>query len=215
MTDSQEFDQAIERLLADQSPRSHASRLASDEQRMVRMAQILRGSNSASASPQFVEELRDRLTPARRVTRRAAFLAGLGSLAAGIAAGIGLDHIGATGQKRIDAQPLVGSHGRWVAVARADAVAHGAVHRFTAGAVQGFIINNHGNYRALSSICTHMGCGLNFNQPEQTLVCPCHGAEFDLNGQGRYGARGYPIQLPPLPAVDVRVNGPNLEVWAV
>lgn len=30
--------------------------------------------------------------------------------------------------------------------------------------------------------CSHMGCALNFNRPEHTWDCPCHGSRFDKKG---------------------------------
>jgi Rieske Fe-S protein len=40
-----------------------------------------------------------------------------------------------------------------------------------------------GSLKAFSSICTHAGCAINKLQGT-TLVCPCHGSEFDaMNGK--------------------------------
>ena len=36
---------------------------------------------------------------------------------------------------------------------------------------------------ALSAICTHAGCSMNFNNSSQLLECPCHGSRFAENGQ--------------------------------
>lgn len=41
------------------------------------------------------------------------------------------------------------------------------------------------NYKALLLQCTHQGCEL--NPHETTLVCPCHGAEFNTSGQVTQG----------------------------
>ena len=37
--------------------------------------------------------------------------------------------------------------------------------------------------RAVSRICTHLGCRLNYNEIEQLLICPCHQSKFTLTGQ--------------------------------
>jgi len=35
---------------------------------------------------------------------------------------------------------------------------------------------------ALSAVCTHMRCILNFDRERKGLRCPCHDGRFDLNG---------------------------------
>jgi cytochrome b6-f complex iron-sulfur subunit len=37
-------------------------------------------------------------------------------------------------------------------------------------------------FRALSSVCTHLGCVTRFQPDSRTIACPCHGSRFDLNG---------------------------------
>ena len=83
-----------------------------------------------------------------------------------------------------------------------------------------------GTIRALSSVCTHMGCTLSYRPDWQDLRCPCHGASFNLAGElanGREswssgsGYRGdeqaYPIDLPPLVRPQVKVSGESVLVW--
>lgn len=36
---------------------------------------------------------------------------------------------------------------------------------------------------ALSRICTHLGCRLNYSEEHKRLVCPCHQSQFDLAGK--------------------------------
>lgn len=40
-----------------------------------------------------------------------------------------------------------------------------------------------GKLHALSPICTHAKCIVNWNQAEKSWDCPCHGARFDINGE--------------------------------
>jgi len=222
MSRSDEFDRALEALLEDRSPRNEAGRLDAEEQRMLRMAQLLRGSRGQETSPEFVRRLHDGLSHRpRKIRRRTAFLSGLGALAAGLAAGFGLDRA-VTGPSSAttptEPGPLVSARGaKWFRVAHVAELPPGAVRGFTAGAVQGFLINHGGEIRAVSRICTHMGCTLNFSTQEQALVCPCHGAEFDLRGRLRYGPgdKRYKQQIPPLPPLSVRVNDQSVEVWSV
>ena len=44
------------------------------------------------------------------------------------------------------------------------------------------IINLAGTYVALSSICTHEGCSVGYNNGARNLQCPCHGAVFATSG---------------------------------
>ena len=37
---------------------------------------------------------------------------------------------------------------------------------------------------ALSRICTHEGCSVNFDLSQNKLICPCHGAEYE-SGEGK------------------------------
>jgi cytochrome b6-f complex iron-sulfur subunit len=215
MSDREQFDQALEKLLADQSPIQEVSGLNDEEQRMLRMAQLLRGSTDQGPRAEFVSRLHHRLMPAgRRVSRRTAILSTLSALAAGVVAGFGLER--AIGPPLAPPQvPLVGASGRWMPVAELADLPEGAIKPFTAGAVQGFLVNRGGQIRALSRICTHMGCLLRFSHGEQAFVCPCHGAEFNLDGQLRYGPDKYGQTLPPLPSIDVRIRGQVVEVRSV
>jgi menaquinol-cytochrome c reductase iron-sulfur subunit len=35
----------------------------------------------------------------------------------------------------------------------------------------------------LSNKCTHLGCHVNWNAEEQEYICPCHDAQFGINGE--------------------------------
>lgn len=221
MGDNESLDRALERLLSDQSPRFEAQHLDEEERDMLRLAQVLRGSRGGEPAPQFVEQLHEQLFPAgKRVSRRTAFVSGLGALAAGLLGGLGIERAiegngSSSSRESATRFPLVRlGRGKWVHVANTAELPVGAVQPFTAGAVQGFLINDHGDLRAMSSICTHMGCALRFEaeKDERYFECPCHGAEFSLSGKLRYGAGGY-RHLPPLPGIQVRVRGEKVEVY--
>jgi Rieske Fe-S protein len=43
--------------------------------------------------------------------------------------------------------------------------------------------DENGSLEALSAICPHLGCVVNWNSVEQTWDCPCHGSRFDRAGR--------------------------------
>lgn len=218
MSDSERLDRALDDLLAGKSPRVVAKGLDPDEQQMLRFAQLLRGSRSEEPEPEFVESLHERLFPRPHgVSRRTAFLGGITALAAGVIGGLGLDRLGLLSLRMPSEPALVGGNGSWVAVVAEADLPQGAVKAFKAEHVQGYLINHGGTVRALSRICTHMGCQLDFAPSEQAFVCPCHGAEFSLSGKLTYGpgGYGYNVTLPPLPEIKVRQRNGAIEVWSV
>jgi menaquinol-cytochrome c reductase iron-sulfur subunit len=40
-----------------------------------------------------------------------------------------------------------------------------------------------GKPKVLSSICTHLGCPINWHPDQSQFFCPCHGGVFDPNGR--------------------------------
>lgn len=59
---SEHFERAIERLLDDRSPRAELEHLDDEEQQMLRMAQLLRGSAESGMDPDFRERLLKRIS---------------------------------------------------------------------------------------------------------------------------------------------------------
>lgn len=47
--------------------------------------------------------------------------------------------------------------------------------------------------RALSAICTHLGCIVKWDGSKSLLVCPCHAAAFDVNGNVTSGPAPKPL----------------------
>jgi cytochrome b6-f complex iron-sulfur subunit len=62
-------------------------------------------------------------------------------------------------------------------------------------------------YIALSRVCTHLGCLVNFDKEKQIFICPCHGGEYDLEGNV---IKGPPPK--PLPRFAVKVENGNLVI---
>jgi nitrite reductase/ring-hydroxylating ferredoxin subunit len=157
------------------------------------------------------------------VTRRR-LLARVGGLVAALVAGFGLGRLDrltpphgppAAGEGGSAPGRLVGENGRWQRVAALDEVAPGQALRFSAGPLEGYLINTKGGLRALSAVCTHLGCLVRWQERERELECPCHGAAFDSAGRMKYGPASYREPLPPLPAIETRVDGGQVYVWTV
>lgn len=44
------------------------------------------------------------------------------------------------------------------------------------------VINTPDGYKALSAVCTHLGCVVFWNEQRGVIACPCHEAYFNTNG---------------------------------
>jgi cytochrome b6-f complex iron-sulfur subunit len=60
-------------------------------------------------------------------------------------------------------------------------------------------------YIALSRVCTHLGCLVEYNRGRQMLTCPCHAGNFDLEGGVQSGPPPKPLAVIPL-----RIEGENI-----
>lgn len=216
--------------------------IVEDEGPMARLAAELTAAGDprhGDPDPAFVEQLRLRMRDADagiasvheaappipirrvRVSRRDLLRVGLGA-AAGLAAGAaGLSILRPSNRvPLVDPGRDLVANGQWVHVATlADLPVGGAV-RFTTAAFDGYVVNDAGTIRALSSVCTHMGCTLAYRPAWKDLRCPCHGASFDLSGHLANRASGYagdtaayPLDLPPLVRPKVKVDGGSVLVW--
>lgn len=58
--------------------------------------------------------------------------------------------------------------------------------------------DDQGNLHAVSSICTHEECDVEWNKDDKTWDCPCHGSRFTKDGHVINGPA-----VEPLPKVEV------------
>jgi len=102
--------------------------------------------------------------------------------------------------------------GSWQRVAASSEVPDGRMHPFDLGSVSGFVRRVDGTPHAVSGVCTHQGCRLWFDAPDDRLRCPCHSTSFAPSGEVL--THQLPISPKPLPTLMVReVNG-AIEVFA-
>lgn len=64
-----------------------------------------------------------------------------------------------------------------------------------------------GDVRVFSSICTHLGCHVQWDQVAGNFLCPCHLGRFDTEGKVLAGP-----PPTPLPAFPVRMAGKDVYV---
>lgn len=63
----------------------------------------------------------------------------------------------------------------------------------------GIIINRpEQGYIALSRVCTHLGCLVDYQKDRKRMLCPCHGGTYDLSGRVTSGPPPRPLQVFPL-----------------
>jgi cytochrome b6-f complex iron-sulfur subunit len=196
------------------------------EARQMKTAIELRAARLSSDSPreEFVTDLHRRLAGAMGEneaadsapggTRRQVVI-GTSIAAASAAAGIVVDRTLLRASDR-PASPTQGvvepNTGVWQPIGKSADVPDGGALAFDLGTVRGFVHRANGRLEAVSGVCTHQGCKLWLDAPENQLRCPCHRTSFSL--AGRPITHQLPIAPPPLPRIEVREINGVIEVFA-
>ena len=199
------------------------------EAAQIRTAIELRAARQGSdvvdaPRPEFLSDLRGRLaeqmsgTPSpaapRPNTTRRQVLVGTSAAAAAAAAAVSIDRtvMGSPAEAPAVAGQLTPNDGSWQRVAASSDVPDGTMRPFDLGSVSGFVRRVNGKPEAISGVCTHQGCRLWFDAPDDRLRCPCHSTSFSPTGQVL--THQLPIAPKPLPTLMVREVDGVIEVLA-
>jgi Rieske Fe-S protein len=199
------------------------------EAAQIRTAIELRAARQGDDGPraEFLEDLHRRLaeqmtgTPAdlsakpKQSTTRRQVIVGTSAAAAAAVTAVSVDRlvIGDQGTEVPTASgELTPNDGRWMRVAASSEVPDGVMHPFDLGSINGFVRRVDGKPEAVSGVCTHQGCRLWFDAPDDRLRCPCHSTSFAPSGQVL--THQLPIAPKPLPKLMVREVDGTIEVFA-
>lgn len=67
------------------------------------------------------------------------------------------------------------------------------------------LLTGEGDYRALSAVCTHLGCTVQYRNDTHQIWCACHNGLYDLTGRNISGP-------PPRPLEEFEVHVRGVEV---
>ena len=62
--------------------------------------------------------------------------------------------------------------------------------------------------KAMSTVCTHLGCTVYWEQDRQEFYCPCHQGRFDKNGEVVAGPPPTPLET-----YKVEIEGNNIFIY--
>lgn len=159
-----------------------------------------------------------------RVSRRALLAGGAAAVAASLAAGAGIEHVLEQAAGTGPVQPswnarLLPIASTWLPVAKLAELGNDPLFFFV-NSIAGFVIRNDGDgdagtnapVIAMSAACTDQSCILQWQKSDQKYLCPCHGALFTEYGKVDKNTPPVYSSLPPLPRLDVKVEGDQVFV---
>jgi 3-phenylpropionate/trans-cinnamate dioxygenase ferredoxin subunit len=85
----------------------------------------------------------------------------------------------------------------FIAVSREDELGEGEMRAFEVRGARIAVARVDGAFYAFGDTCTHMACSLAGGDLEETtVICPCHGAEFDVtSGAVLQGPARGPVEI--------------------
>jgi nitrite reductase/ring-hydroxylating ferredoxin subunit len=196
------------------------------EAAQIRTAIELRatGQGDAAPRPEFLDDLHRRLAeqmtgappavPRMQNATRRQVIVGTSAAAAAAVAAVSVDRavIGEHPAEPPAAGQLTPNTGTWQRVAASSDVPDWRMRAFDLGSVSGFVRRVDGKPQAVSGTCTHQGCRLWFDAPDDRLRCPCHSTSFAPGGEVL--THQLPIAPKPLPTLMVREVDGAIEVFA-
>ena len=57
-----------------------------------------------------------------------------------------------------------------------------------------FVVRDEDDFHVISSVCTHLGCTVQWRQDERRFDCPCHGSRFREDGTVISGPAPRPLE---------------------
>ena len=179
--------------------------------------------------PEFLSDLQNRIAaqmgesevPAAEVRKlptatRRQVVVGTSAAAAAAVAAVAVDRLVIRNDEApavTASRDLTPNDGSWQSVGKSDEVVDdGTMHSFEVGSVIGFVRRVDGKPEAVSGVCTHQGCKLWFDKPDDRLRCPCHSTSFSPEGQVL--THQLSISPAPLPKLEVRETDGVIQVFA-
>jgi len=99
---------------------------------------------------------------------------------------------------RFLAPPQVKAKGGKVSIKKSE-VPLGEGKEIVFGGTPAIILNVKGmGYLALSRVCTHLGCLVEYNKETNRFICPCHAGTFNIEGNVISGPPPKPLEKLPL-----------------
>jgi cytochrome b6-f complex iron-sulfur subunit len=219
----------LDDLAAGRSPRSFEPDDFEAEQMRTAIDLRAAADGADEPRPEFLAALQGKLAaqmgddeaapPPRRLpfASRRQVVVGTSAAAAAAVAAVAVDRLVMREQTvsgtEVAGGELVPTDGSWQKVGSSDDVVDdGVMHPFEVGSVIGFVRRVDGKPEAVSGVCTHQGCRLWFDRPDDRLRCPCHLTSFSPDGD--VVTHQLPISPAPLPKLEVRETDGAIEVYA-